>query len=53
MLKRDGVEEMWTTGYELLIEALKPHPSFEKIAKHLNWEQFHLHLGIPFFSKIR
>jgi SET domain len=37
--------DMWTKGHELLLNALKIHPSYEKLAKFLTLDQFLLHLG--------
>lgn len=45
MFEEETVNAMWTKGHELLLDALKIHPSFERLAKFLTLEQFLLHIG--------
>ena len=41
------MREMWRDAHELLLTALKPHPSYSQLAKYLGMEQFNLHIGRP------
>jgi len=45
MFEEETVRTMWKKAHELLLSALKIHPSFEKVEKFLTMEQFLLHLG--------
>jgi hypothetical protein len=45
MLEEETVNAMWVKGHELLLDALKIHPSYERLAKFLTFDQFLLHLG--------
>jgi hypothetical protein len=47
MFEEEIIQRMWSQGLQLLLSALKIHPSFAKVEKFLSLDQFLLHLGIP------
>ena len=53
MFEEEIIQGMWSQGHQLLLSALKVHPSFAKVEKFLSLDQFLLHLGIrPLLQKI-
>ena len=46
IFEENTVRQMWQKMWELLCNALKIHPSYERVSKFLTLEQFLLHLGI-------
>jgi len=47
MFEEGTIRETWRRGHDLLVHALKIHPSFERITRFLDIEpQFLLHLGM-------
>jgi hypothetical protein len=50
MFEEESVRAMWIKAHELLLQALKIHPSYQKVEKFLTLEQFLLHLGTLLMS---